>query len=260
MTDSENTLVLVEQRGRTRKLTLNRPRVRNALSIALSDTLVHELRSADADPGTGVVLLTGADGAFCSGVDLKDLAENGFDGEQSADGNCITAVAAMATPVIGLVSGPAVTGGFELALACDFLIASPDARFADTHSRVGIVPGGGLTARLAEAVGIRRARQMSSTGSYLDASTASAWGIVNEIVPAPELDDRGWAVADAILAADARTLAAVWALYDEASADGIATAVNREAAVNRGWSVSADGVADRAADVLDHGRAQSSGS
>lgn len=259
MTELENTLVLVERRGRTRKLTLNRPRVRNALSIALSDSLIHELRSADEDPETGVVLLTGAGGAFCSGVDLKDLAENGFDGARSSDGNCITAVAAMATPVIGLVTGPAVTGGFELALACDFLLAAPDARFADTHSRVGIVPGGGLTARLTEAVGIRRARQMSSTGAYLDASTASAWGIVNEIVPAPELEDRGWAVAEAMLAADARTLAAVWALYDEASADGIAVAVAREAAVNRGWSVSADGVAGRTADVFDHGHVQSSG-
>lgn len=255
----DDALVLVEQRGRTRLLTLNRPRVRNALSIALSDTLVRELRAADADPDTSVVLLTGAGGAFCSGVDLKDLAENGFDGERSSDGNCITVLAAMVTPVIGLISGPAVTGGFELALACDFLLATPDARFADTHSRVGIVPGGGLTARLAAAVGIRRARQMSSTGSYLDAPTALDWGIVNEVVPADHLVDRGWAVADAMHAADPRTLAAVWALYDAASDDAVATAIDREAAVNRGWSVSADGVADRTAQVFDHGRTQTSG-
>ncbi|MFF3574821.1 enoyl-CoA hydratase [Nocardia jiangxiensis] len=257
MTDPNEPLVLIEQRGHTRMLTLNRPHVRNALSVALSNALVAELHSADDDADTRVILLTGAGGAFCSGVDLKDLSEHGFDGAESVDGNCITHLADVRTPVVGLVSGPAVTGGFELALACDFLIATPDARFADTHSRVGIVPGGGLTARLTEAVGVRRARQMSSTGAYLDADTALAWGVVNEIVPPAQLHDRGWSVAEAMLTADARTLTAVWNLYDALSADGTATAVERESVVNRGWSVAGDEVAGRAKSVVTHGRSES---
>ncbi|WP_009472446.1 enoyl-CoA hydratase [Rhodococcus sp. JVH1] len=253
--DSGN-LVVAEQRGSVRMLTLNRPRVRNALSRSLSAELVHALRASDADPTVTVVLLTGAGGAFCSGVDLKDLAESGFDGAEATDGNCITYVAELVTPVIGLVSGPAVTGGFELALACDFLIAGESARFADTHCRVGIVPGGGLTARLAEAVGVRRARQMSATGCYIDARTALSWGLVNEIVDDRELADRGWAVADAFSAADKPTLDAVWQLYDAVSADGTADAVHREAALNRSWSAAASAVAARTAGVVAHGRGQ----
>ncbi|WP_024795184.1 enoyl-CoA hydratase [Tomitella biformata] len=257
MNDSKDALVIVEQRGQARLLTLNRPHVRNALSKALSDALIDELHSADRDIGTRVILLAGAGGAFCSGVDLRDLAEHGFDGGDSGGENCITHLAAVKTPVIGLVSGPAVTGGFELALACDFLLAAPDARFADTHSRVGIVPGGGMTARLSEAVGVRRARQMSSTGSYLDAATALAWGLVNEIVPASELHERGWAIAESIMVADARTLAAVWSLYDAISAEGTTAGVDRESVINRGWSIAANEVATRAKSVVEHGHRES---
>ncbi|MDV7352801.1 enoyl-CoA hydratase [Rhodococcus oxybenzonivorans] len=251
-----DSLVVVEQRGSTRLLTLNRPRVRNALSRALSSQLVQALQDADVDPTVTVVLLTGAGGAFCSGVDLKDLAENGFNGSESVDGNCITQVANLLKPVIGLISGSAVTGGFELALACDLLIADQTARFADTHSRVGIVPGGGLTARLADAIGVRRARQMSATGSYIDSQTALTWGLVNEVVESDELVSRGWAVAEAFSAAHQPTLDAVWKLYDDISAENISRAVLREATVNRGWSADASAVAGRTKDIVAHGRTQ----
>ncbi|MEO7427836.1 MAG: enoyl-CoA hydratase-related protein, partial [Acidimicrobiales bacterium] len=93
----------------------------------------------------------------------------------------------MRTPVIGAVNGVAITGGFEVALACDYLVASERARFADTHARVGIMPGWGLTVLLPEAIGIRRAKEMSTTGNFLDAETALAWGLVNHIVPHDEL-------------------------------------------------------------------------
>src|SRR5690606_22651660 len=93
----------------------------------------------------------------------------------------------MATPVIGAVNGVAITGGFEVALACDYLVASERARFADTHARVGIMPGWGLTVLLAEAVGVRRAKELSTTGNFLDATTALQWGLVNHVVPHEEL-------------------------------------------------------------------------
>ncbi|MFC3243571.1 enoyl-CoA hydratase-related protein [Gordonia humi] len=210
---------------------------------------------ADDDPEISVILLAGAGGAFCAGVDLKELAATGFTGDDRTE-NCIDRVAACTTPVIGLVDGPAVTGGFELALACDFLIASPTARFADTHSRVGIVPGGGLTARLADTVGIRRARQLSATGQYIDAPTALAWGLVNEVVESAELLTRGIQIATTFAAAESRTLRAVWSLYDGMSADAIADGVARERATNAQWSAAMEAVAEAGAAVIEHGRAQ----
>ena len=90
-------------------------------------------------------------------------------------------------PLIGAVNGVAITGGLELVLACDFLVASERARFADTHARMGIMPGWGLTYELPAAVGLRRARQMSATGNFVDAATALTWGLVNHVVPHAEL-------------------------------------------------------------------------
>jgi len=248
-------LVLVEQIDTTCLITLNRAEARNALSRSLNGQLIAAVTSADADPATAVILLTGAGGAFCAGVDLKELAEHGFSGAEKSE-NCIDRVAACRTPVIGLVDGPAVTGGLELALACDFLIASDNARFADTHSRVGIVPGGGLTARLTEAVGVRRARQLSGTGHYIDARTAAEWGLVNEVVPSAALRARGLAVAEGFAAADSATLTEVWALYDSISAQETSPAIDREAAINQSWAAAAATLAASTKSVLEHGRTQ----
>ncbi len=90
-------------------------------------------------------------------------------------------------PMIGAINGPAVTGGLEVALACDFLVASERARFADTHARVGVVPGWRLSVVLPEAIGYRRAKEMSATGNFVDAETALTWGLVNHVVPHDEL-------------------------------------------------------------------------
>ncbi|OZG28833.1 enoyl-CoA hydratase [Williamsia sp. 1138] len=248
-------LVLIEQIGACRLITLNRPEARNALSQALNRQLIDALAAADTAADTSVILLAGAGGAFCAGMDLKELAERGFTGTDKTE-NCIDRVSNCRTPVIGLIDGSAVTGGFELALACDFLIASENARFADTHSRVGIVPGGGLTARLVEAIGVRRARQMSGTGQYIDATTALDWGLVNQVVESAGLRERGLAIAEAFTATDAATLAEVWQLYDAVSRDHIAQAVDREADINKAWSAQALALVDTTKAVLEHGRAQ----
>src|SRR4029453_13639672 len=89
--------------------------------------------------------------------------------------------------LIGAINGPAITGGFELALNCAFLVASERARFADTHARVGVMPGWGLTVLLVETIGVRRARELSATGNFIDAQTALTWGLVNHVVPHDEL-------------------------------------------------------------------------
>jgi enoyl-CoA hydratase len=165
-------------------VTLDRPAARNALNARLRADLYEAMRNLDGDPDVAAVVLTGADPAFCAGLDLKELATapealaGGFDAEASLR----RPYPDMTKPVIGAVNGVAITGGFELALACDFLVASEHARFADTHARVGIMPGWGLTVLLPQAVGLRRARELSSTGNFLDAATAYDWGLVNHVV------------------------------------------------------------------------------
>ena len=187
-------VVLYEVAERIAIVTLNRPEARNALSAEVRRTLPRVMQQADEDPDVDVIILTGADPAFCAGLDLKELGSGEHRLAASAEpeaepGDRPTRgpFRPVTKPVIGAVNGVAVTGGFELALHCSWLVASERARFADTHARVGIQPGWGLTVLLAEAVGARRARELSATGNFLDAETALAWGLVNHVVPHGEL-------------------------------------------------------------------------
>ena len=141
----------------------------------------------------------------------------------------------MATPVIGAVNGVAITGGFELALACDYLIASERARFADTHARVGIMPGWGLTVLLPEAVGVRRAKELSTTGNFLDAPTALAWGLVNHVVPHEELLPFCQKLAADIATIDGRAVRQMLNTYDEGALRDGAGAWELEAEVAGRW-------------------------
>ena len=174
-------------------LTLNRPAALNALSRALMDELSDRIDALQADPAVRVLILTGAGKAFCAGLDLKELGSGqatlggGENGVSARDP--VVALQRFTGPVIGAINGAAVTGGFELALACDVLLASPQARFADTHARVGIAPGWGLSQRLSRAIGAYRAREVSLTGNWVSAEQAAAWGFVNRVVPAEGLLD-----------------------------------------------------------------------
>lgn len=211
----------VDRRDAVAVLTLNRPAVRNALSGELLGALAEAVTAADADAGVHAVVLTGADPAFCAGLDLAALAAGPSEGR----GDAATAIVAgdvplgllppHRTPVIGAVNGAAVTGGLELALGCDFLVASTRARFADTHARVGVMPGAGLTLLLPEAVGLRRARQMSFTGDYVDAATALDWGLVNEVVPHEQLLERAIELATTIASLPPDHVAELRAMYDD---------------------------------------------
>lgn len=177
-------LVLTADHGAVRVITLNRPQARNALSRDLIRACYAALTTADADESVRAVVLTGADPAFCAGVDLKEAARDGLSYfAEFRSQSCIAAVAAMRTPVVGAVNGATFTGGLEMALGCDFLIASERAVFADTHARVGILPGGGMTARLPQLVGAAMARRLSMTGEVVDAARAERIGLVTEVVP-----------------------------------------------------------------------------
>lgn len=186
-------VILYEVSDRIATITFNRPEARNALSSEVLRLLPQLMQQADADPNVDVLILTGTDPAFCAGLDLKELGDTaGNLGGTGADGGVnSTGVRGpfpkLSKPLIGAVNGVAITGGFELALNCDFLIASEHAKFGDTHSRVGIMPGWGLTVLLPQAIGVRRAREMSFTGNFMLADEALAFGLVNHVVPHDQL-------------------------------------------------------------------------
>jgi enoyl-CoA hydratase len=184
-------MLLVEKADGVAVVTLNRPEAMNALSAALRSALHGAFVQLTADDSVSAIVLTGAGRAFTAGLDLKELGSQPL-GMRAANSaapaeNPVQAILECPKPIIGAINGVAITGGFELALACDVLIASTNARFADTHARVGIVPGWGLSQKLSRLIGIYRAKELSLTGNFLDAPTALAWGLVNRVVEPGEL-------------------------------------------------------------------------
>ncbi len=129
----------------------------------------------------------------------------------------------------------AITGGLELVLACDFLVASERARFADTHSRVGVQPGWGLTVMLCQSVGVRRAREMSATGNFVDAHTALTWGLVNHVVPHDELLPFTRALALDIVSNDQAGVRRLFKTYDEVTLTTLEEGWVIEDRVSRAW-------------------------
>jgi enoyl-CoA hydratase len=178
--------VLFSVENQTAVITLNRPERRNSINQALLAGLYDAIERVAKDDTIRAAIITGNGKSFCSGIDLDAiLTENLFD--PRGDGTDLPDIfAACEKPIIGAINGHAITGGFEIALNCDFLIASENASFADTHARVGIHPGWGMTQLLQRAVGRLRARQMSFTCQFINAQTAYEWGLVNEVV-APDM-------------------------------------------------------------------------
>ena len=258
MSDSE--LALVEKSSGITTVTLNRPEALNALSAALRNRIAQVFTELAEDVETEVVILTGAGRAFTVGLDLKELG-----GEVAAttplSGDPSAAIGAMPQPVIGAVNGFAITGGFELALMCDFLIASTEAKFADTHARVGVVPGWGLSQRLPRLVGINRAKELSLSGNYLDAGTACAWGLVNRVVEPDALLSTCTTLAEDILSTDPQTRSEIKRIMDEGwrASLGEGLEIEHQASTAHGRSeVRAEKVAARRAAIQSRGRAQSS--
>ena len=182
-------VVLLDVSDRIATVTLNRPGARNALSVEVMRLFPALMREADNRDDVDVIILTGTDPAFCAGLDLKELGSGGRNlgaidksSERSGREDMRGPFPSMTKPVIGAINGVAVTGGFELALNCDFLVASEHAKFGDTHARVGVMPGWGLTVLLPQAIGVRRAREMSFTGNFLGAHEAMQLGLVNHVV------------------------------------------------------------------------------
>ena len=256
--------VLLDVTSRVATVTLNRPEVRNALSSDLLRLLGQLLQRADADPSVDVVVLTGADPAFCAGIDLKELGATAGapTGSGTRDDRHNThgsrgPLPRMTKPLIGAINGVAITGGFEIALNCDFLIASERAKFGDTHARVGVMPGWGLTVLLPQAIGVRRAREMSFTGNFMDAEEALRFGLVNHVVPHEELLPFTRSVAADISSNDPDGVRQIRSTYAANAHDD--DAWEQEARDARAWQrtmFSADKVAERRLAIQQRGRSQ----
>lgn len=244
-------------------VTLNRPEAMNALSRALRAELADAMLAVARNNAVRAVVLTGSGTrAFTAGLDLKELGASteGLGAANATDprDNPVKAVEQCAKPVIGAINGVAITGGFELALACDVLIASTNARFADTHARVGIMPGWGLSQKLSRMIGIARAKELSLTGNFLDAATAERWGLVNRVVEAEELLPAATALARDMASIDPAMVAAYKRLIDDGYgmclADGLALEAERSTAANR--QVAPEAVEQARLAVMARGRSQ----
>ena len=258
-----SSVLLVEKHDAVATVTLNRPEAMNALSAELRLRLGHAFRDLQADPGVRVAIVTGAGRAFCAGMDLKELSSGaegttGFD--QSAVGQDMSdAIAAFEGPVIAAVNGHAVTAGFELALACDLIIASTNARFADTHARVGILPGWGLSQRLPRLIGIARAKELSFTGNTLLAAQACEWGLVNRVVEPEALLPTCQALAAQMASCVPKVLQDYKKLIDTGFGMHLPDALRYELAAGTASAkqISADTIAARREGVIARGREQS---
>ena len=260
-------MITTERHGPVALVVLDRPEARNALTAAMLADLATALADADADADVAAVVLTGRDPAFCAGLDLRDLARTYRDmaGPSGGGGDATRPrirrglTPDSTTPRIGAVNGAAVTGGLELALGCDFLVASERATFADTHARVGVLPAGGMTIRLPELIGVNRARQMSFTGDFVDASTACAWGLVNEVVPHGELLPRALALGAAIAESDPATIAELRSMYATLAHRGDEEAYREEARWSQRWMrerFDPSAFDARRADIIERGSSQ----
>ncbi|MBN2223830.1 MAG: enoyl-CoA hydratase [Deltaproteobacteria bacterium] len=213
-------------------ITLNRPEVRNALSLALLKELHDALITADGADEVQVIILTGAGTAFSAGIDMKDF-ESFKKGEEDpsftglfAGEETFSAIMKMKKPTIAAVNGYAVTGALELVISCDIIIAAESARFADTHARVGIVPGGGMSQILPRLVGPVKAREMSFTGEFINAAEALSFGLVGRVVPDDKLMETALDIAEKIKKTNRGALLKIRELINEGLrltlADGLA--------------------------------------
>ncbi len=223
----EKTVIFELEQG-IATITLNRPEKRNAMNQQLLVELYESIEKVSSDAKVRVAILTGRGKAFCSGMDLDAIrTENVLD--PRGDGKGLPDVfGACGKPIIGAINGPAITGGFELALNCDFLIASEQAFFADTHIKLGIHPAWGMTQLLPQAVGQRRARQISFTGRPVSAGEALQWGLVNEVVPEGELLPRAKKIAADICAVNQEMLAVFRDLIKQGNRTTLAEAFDME--------------------------------
>lgn len=235
-------------------LTIDRPERRNALSVAMRQELERICAEVDGDDAVRVVVLTAVDPLFTAGVDIKEVGERAAAGESSPSTDPGAALRAVRKPVLCAVNGACVTGGLELALSCDLILASERATFVDTHARLGALPRWGLSALLPQRVGVAKAKEMTLTGAFVDAVEALRIGLVNHVWPHDELLPRTLAMAAQIATTDPRAVLASLELYDRGAGCSLPEALAFEAEAALTYQVDAADFAARRGDVTGDGR------
>ena len=253
-------ILLIEVADGVATVTLNRPRQMNALSSALRRRFGEALAALGADDAVRAVVITGAgEKAFTAGVDLKELETAPLKADElGPDSEINRAFRALGKPTVAAVNGFAITGGLEIAINCDILVASTNARFADTHARVGIVPGWGLSQKLSRLIGISRAKELSFTGNFIDAHTSEKWGLVNRVYPAAELVPAALKLATEMTSTQPVLLKKYKALIDDGFAIEFGKAMKEEVkrSIEHSASVSAESVEEARKQVTARGRDQ----
>ncbi len=188
--------ILTERRGRVLLLTLNRPKVLNALNTQLSHELIDALTKADKDDGVGCSVITGSARAFAAGADITEMQHQSYTDMHGADffGQW-DALASLRKPTIAAVSGFALGGGCELAMMCDFILCSDTAKFGQPEIKLGVMPGMGGSQRLTRLIGQAKAMEMCLTGRMMDAAEAERAGLVSRVIPAEALLDEAMTTA-----------------------------------------------------------------
>ncbi len=217
----------VLEEGCVARLVIDRAERAHAYDLALLDGIAHAIAHLGAHVRALVIESTG-EGAFCGGADRAALAvARPLDALRLRSAEVFTRLASLPVPVIAAVQGPAVAGGFELALACDLRVAGPRARFRLPETALGLVPAAGGTSRLVALVGGSRARELVLAGRELDAETALAWGVVHRVAEDPRATALAWA-HELAATRDAAALAAAKRLL--ADVEGLDAAFARERA------------------------------
>lgn len=219
-------------------LTLNRPDSLNALNRGLRDGLVAALKDLDADQNVRAIILTGTGRAFCAGLDVRELEGSGNSVTDNIGSSDIGAtIGALKTPLIAAINGLAVTGGFEITLACDIVVAADTAWFQDTHAKIGLLPGWGLSQRLPRIVGPSSAKEISLTARRIPAAEAAQMGFVTRVVAPDDLPSAAREIAAGIAQWDPAHIARIKAVIDDGYGlplrDALALESERAADLNR---------------------------
>jgi enoyl-CoA hydratase/carnithine racemase len=255
---SPATTLLLERRDGIVQITLNRPEKLNALNRQLQRELGEALDALAADEAVRVLILTGAGRGFCSGLDLRDFRNSLTHFQDGAtQANVFQRLEAVPQPVIAAINGPCVTGGFELALACDVRMASRAARFADTHALLGVPPGAGLSQKLSREVGLSQAMALSLSGDFLEAQDAHRLGLVSHLCEPDALLPEAWALAGRIAAAQPAMVRELKRLIREGARLPLGEALRLEREAHDAWAGRADleAVLGRTESVLKRTRA-----
>jgi len=181
----EYSTIIYEKKNRAAGITLNRPEALNAMNAALREEVIQALDDIEENEEIDVLTLSGIGRAFCTGMDLKEVFRPNGNHQTAMD--VWERIRNLPIPTICAVNGYALTGGLELALACDIIIASENAKFGDTHAVAGIVPGSGMTQILPRLIGPCKAKELSFTGNFISAQQALQYGLLNRVVPADKL-------------------------------------------------------------------------